>query len=135
MQLRLLVVVYPHEHYLASVFSQLCGIFLAFYLVDGSVGRVVEFQFYYKCRLRDIATRNHHEVGIALACGILAMDDILVLRPYIGYRQHTGKRVLVVIGEDARVLVVGKVDGACHGLLIAGYGGGKKIPGCCNRIY
>ena len=103
MQLRLLVVVYPHEQYLARVFSQLRGIFLAFYLVNGGVCGMVKLQFNDEGGLVDIAARYHHEVGIALACGILAMDDILVLRPYIGYGQNAGKRVLVVIGEDARV--------------------------------
>ena len=80
---------------------------------------MVELKIYNKGGLADIAARNHHEVGIALACGILAMDNILVLRPDLGYGQNAGKRVLVVIGEDARVLVMGEVDGTCHGLLVA----------------
>ena len=38
MLLRLLVVVYAHEEYVACVVVYLRGIFLSFYLVDGSVG-------------------------------------------------------------------------------------------------
>ena len=44
MLLRILVVVNPHEQYLASVFGQFRGIFLTLYLVDGGIGRVVELQ-------------------------------------------------------------------------------------------
>ena len=151
MQLCLLVIVNAHEEYVASVFGYLRGIFLALYLVEGGVGRVIEFQlatptssslgiagassailslvrqFNDEGGLGDVAARNHYEVGIPLARSVLTVDDILILRPYIGYGQHTGKRVLVIIGENARVLVVGKVDGTCHGLLVAGYGGGEKV--------
>ena len=42
MLLRLLVVVDAHEEYVAGVVGYLRGIFLALYLVDGSVGGMVE---------------------------------------------------------------------------------------------
>ena len=80
---------------------------------------MIELQLYHEGRLGNIATGNQHEVGIALAGGILTMDDVLVSCPDICQREHTGKRVLVVIREDAGVLVVGKFDGALHCLLIA----------------
>ena len=63
------------------------------------------------------------------------MDDILVLSPNLGYGQYTGTRVLVVVGEDARVLVMGKVDGLSHGLLVARDGGREKILGILYRFY
>ena len=83
MLLRLLVVVDTHEENVASVFGYLRRIFLALDLVDGSVGRMIELQFYDQCWLADIAARNHHEVGIALAGGIFPVNDILVPCPYI----------------------------------------------------
>ena len=83
MLLRLLVVVDAHEENVAGVFGYLRGIFFAFYLVDGSVGGMIELQFYYQCGLADVATGNHHEVGIALASGILPVNDIFVPCPYI----------------------------------------------------
>ena len=76
MLLRLFVVVDAHEEYVAGVVGYLCGIFLALDLVDGSVGGMIELKFYYQCWLADIAARNHHEVGIALAGGIFPVNDI-----------------------------------------------------------
>ena len=90
---------------------------------------MIELQFDDQCRLRHIATRNHHKVGIALASGIFAVDDILVPCPDIDNGQHAGKRVLIVVGKDAGVLVVGDVDGFCHNLLIACDGGIKEDSG------
>ena len=83
MLLRLLVVVDTHEEYVTSVVGYLCGIFLALDLVDGSVVRMIELQLYYQCGLADVATGNHHEVGITLASGILPVNDILVPCPNI----------------------------------------------------
>ena len=73
MLLRLLVVVDAHEEYIADVFCNLRGIFLALDLVDGSVGNAVELQLYNQCRFADVASGNHHEVSITLACGVFAM--------------------------------------------------------------
>ena len=72
---------------------------------------MIELQLYHEGRLGDIATGNQNKVGIALASGILTMDDVLVFCPYICQGEHAGKRVLVVIREDAGVLVVSKFDG------------------------
>ena len=83
MLLRLLVIVDAHEENVAGVVGYLRGIFLALDLVDGSVGRMIELQFNDECRLADVAARNHHEVGIALASGILPVNDILVPCPNI----------------------------------------------------
>ena len=83
MLLRLFVVVDAHEENVASVFGYLRGIFLALDLVDGSVGGMIEFQFNDECRLADVAARNHHKVGIALAGGVFTVNDILVPCPYI----------------------------------------------------
>ena len=126
MLLRLAVVVYSHEKDVAGVFGYFCGIFLALYLVDGCVDGVVELQLYDQCRFIDVAAGNHHEVGIALASGIFAVDDILVSCPYIGYGEHASQRVLVVVGQDARVLVVGEVNGLGNGCLVSCYGGVDK---------
>ena len=85
MLLRLLVVVDAHEEYVASVFGNLRRIFLAFNLVNGRIGGLIEFQFNDEGRLVNVATGNHHQVGIALARGVLTMDDILVfahISPY-----------------------------------------------------
>ena len=83
MLLRLFVVVDAHEEDVAGVVGYLFGIILALNLVDGSVGGMIELQFYYQCRLADVAARNHHEVGIALASGLLPVNDIFVPCPYI----------------------------------------------------
>ena len=83
MLLRLLVVVDAHEEEVAGVVGYLRGIFLTLDLVDGSVGGMVELQLYDQCWLADVATRNHHKVGIALACGVFTVNDILVPCPYI----------------------------------------------------
>lgn len=60
MLLCLLVIVDAHKEHVAGVFGYLRGIFLAFYLVDGSVGRMVELQLDDECRLADIASGYHH---------------------------------------------------------------------------
>ena len=101
MQLRLLVIADADEENVASVFGNLRRIFLALYLVDGGVGSVVELQLHDECRLIDIAPGYHHEVGISLSCGILSVDDIFVLCPYIRYGEHAGEGVLIVVGKDA----------------------------------
>ena len=80
---------------------------------------MIELQFYYQCRLADVAARNHHEVGIAFASGILPVNDILVPCPNICHRKYTGQGIFVIIGEDAGVLVMSLVDAFCHGLLVA----------------
>ena len=134
MLLRLLVVVDAHEENVAGVFGYLRGIFLALDLVDGSVGGMIEFQFNDECRLADVAAGNHHKVGIALTRGIFAMDDVLIARPNIGDGQDTGEGVLIIIGEDAGVLVMGLVDAFCHGLFVAGDSGGEKVLGSSECI-
>ena len=90
---------------------------------------MIEFQFYYKGGLADVATRNHHEVGITFASGILAMDDILVSCPYICNGEYTSKRVLVVISKNTGVLVVSLVDGFGYCLLFSCNGVKEKSPG------
>ena len=92
---------------------------LALYLVDGSVDRIIEFEFDDDGWLADVAAWNHHKVGISLACGILAMDDILVSCPYLGNGEHASQGVFIVVGEDAGVFVMSYVNGACNGLLVA----------------
>ena len=91
MLLRFLVVVDAHEEDVASVFGNLCGILLALNLVDGSVGRVVEFQFDNEGGFADVATRNHHQVGIPLASGIFAVDDVFISCPNVCNGNYTGK--------------------------------------------
>ena len=131
---RLLVVVDAHEEDVARVFCYLRRIFLALDLVDGRVSSVVEFEFYHHSRFVDITPGYHHEVGISLACGILAVDDVIVLRPYIRDGEYAGEGVLVVVGKDARVLVVGDVDGARHCLPVAGDGGVEESLGILYRL-
>ena len=83
MQLRLLVVVDAHEEDVAGVVGYLFGIILALNLVDGSVGGMIELQFYDECWLADVATGNHHKVGIAFARSVFTVDNILVPCPNI----------------------------------------------------
>ena len=111
MLLGLLVVIDADEEQIACVFSYFRWILLPFYLVDGSVGGVVELQFYDERGLRDIAARNHHKVGIALSRSIFAMDALFLARPNVGNSKHAGEGVLIVIGEDARVFIVRHVNG------------------------
>ena len=91
MLFRVLVVVDAYKKDVAGVFSNLRGIVLTLDLIECSVDGMVEFQLYDEGGLVDIAMGNHHKVGIALACGILAMDDILVSCPYIGHGEHTSQ--------------------------------------------
>ena len=97
MPLLLPVVIDAHKEDVAGVFGNLGGIFLALYLVDGSFGCVVELQLYYKGWFVYAAARNHHKVGKSLTSGVFAMDDILVSCPYIGYSEHAGQGVLIVV--------------------------------------
>ena len=83
MLLRLLVVVDAHEEDVAGVVGYLFGIILALNLVDGSVGGMIELQFYDERRFADVAARNHHKVGIAFARSVFTVNDILVPCPYI----------------------------------------------------
>ena len=83
MLLRLFVVVDAHEENIAGVVGYLRRIFLALNLVDGSVGGMIELQFYDECWLADVAARNHHKVGIAFARSVFTVNDILVPCPYI----------------------------------------------------
>ena len=128
------VVVDAHEEDVAGVFGNLCGILLALYLVDGSVGRVVEFEFDDEGGLADVAAWNHHQVGISLAGGILAVDDVFIPCPYICHGEHTSQGVLVVVGEDACVFVVGQVDGLSHSILIARDGGVEEVLGVLQSL-
>ena len=134
MLFRFLVVVDAYKNDVTGVFGNLQGIILTLNLIEGSVDGMVEFQLYYEGGLVDIATGNHHKVGIALACGILAMDDIFVSCPYIGHAEHTSQGVLVVVREDAGVLIVSPVDGLGYSLFVAGDSGIKKILRCNYRI-
>ena len=76
MLLRLLVVVDAHEENIAGVVGYLFGIILALNLVDGSVGGMIELQFYDECWLADVAARNHHKVGIAFARSVITVNNI-----------------------------------------------------------
>ena len=76
-------------------------------------------QFDDERRLADVAARNHHEVSIPLARGVFAMCDILVLSPYICYREHARQGVLVVVGENARVLIMSLNHDFCHIYLLS----------------
>ena len=83
MLLRLLVVVDAHEKYVAGVVGYLHGIFLALNLVDGSVGGMIELQFFYLFWLADVGAGNHHKVGIAFARSVFTVNDILLPCPNI----------------------------------------------------
>ena len=130
----LLIIADADEEDAACVFGNLRRIFLALYLVDGGVGSVVELQLHDECRLCHIAPGNHHEVGISLSCGILSVEDVFVLCPDIRYGEHTGEGVLVVVGKNAGMLVMGLVDALRHGLLVAGESGGEEVLRGCQRI-
>ena len=123
----LLVVVDTYEEDVARVFGYLRWIVLLLYLVNGRIRGMIELQLDDKGRLGHVTTRNHHQVSIALSCGVLTMDDILVLGPDIGDGEHTGKRVLIVVGKDTGVLVVSQVDALCHSLLVTGECGSQEI--------
>ena len=88
MLLGLLVVVDAYKEDVACIFSQFGRIVLLLYLVDGCFYGMVELQLNDQCRLGNVATGNHHQVGIAFACGILAVDDVLISRPYICHREN-----------------------------------------------
>ena len=112
MLLGLLVVVNAYKEDVACVVGNLGWVVFLLDLVDGSFFGMVEFQlatptssslgiagassallslvrqFDDECRLADVATGNHHKVGIAFACGILAVDDVLISRPYICHREN-----------------------------------------------
>ena len=122
-QLGFSVVIYSHEYYVAGIFCNLCGILLAKRLVVSSVVSVVELKFDDEGGLADVATRNHHKVSISLAGDILAVDDIFIPCPYICHCEHTSQGVFVVVGEDARILIMCDVDGLGHSILVARYGG------------
>ena len=113
------VVADAHEEDVAGVFGNLCGILLALNLVDGSVGRVVEFQFDDEGGLAHVAAWNHYQVGISLASGILAVDDVFISCPYKCHSEHTSQGVIVVVGENARILIVCDVDCLGHCILFA----------------
>ena len=87
----LLVVVDAYEEDVARVFGYLRWIVLLLYLVNGRIGGMVELQLDDESRLGHVTTGNHHQVGITLACGVLTMDDILVLGPNIGDGEYTGE--------------------------------------------
>ena len=70
------VVIDANEQDVACIFSNLRWILLTLDLVDGSVGGVVELQLDDQCRLADVATRNHHKVGIAFARSVITENNI-----------------------------------------------------------
>ena len=116
MLLRFFVVVNPYEKDFTSILCNLRRVVLPSDLVERSIGGVPELQLDDESRLADIAARYHDKVGIPLARSILAVNDVLILSPDICYRQYAGQRVLVVVGQDAGVLVVRQVDGTLYGL-------------------
>ena len=119
MLLALLVIADAHKEDVARVFGNLRGILLPLDLVDGRISRVVELQLDEKSRFGDVAAGNHHQVGIPLTRGILAVDDVLVLRPDVGHGEHAGQGILVVVRENARMLVMSLINTFCHGLFVA----------------
>ena len=123
----LLVVVDTHEEDVACIFGYLGRIVFLFDLLDGRIGGLVELQLDDEGRLGHVATGNHHQVGIAFSCRVLAMDDVLILGPDIGDGEYTGKRVLIVVGKNAGMLVVSQVYGFSHDLFVAGEGGSQEI--------
>ena len=85
MLLGLLVVVDAYEEDITRVFGYLRWIVFLFDLLDGRISGLIELQLDDESRLGHVATGNHHQVGITLACSVLTMDDILVfahISPY-----------------------------------------------------
>ena len=127
MLLGILVVVDAHEEDVARIFGQLGRIVFPLDLLDGGIGGLVELQLNDKGWLVDITTGNHHQVGIPLARSVLTMDDVLVLGPDIGDGKHTGKRVFIVVSENAGMLIMSQINALSHSLLVAGEGGNQKV--------
>ena len=87
----LLIVVDAYEEDVTCIFGQFGRIVFLLDLPDGRIGGLIEFQFDDEGRLGHVATGDHHQVGIALACGVLTMDDVLVLGPDVGDGEHTSE--------------------------------------------
>ena len=105
--LAIAVIVDAHQQQIVSILRHLIGILLTFDLRDGRIGIPVIFQFDDDGGRDDVLSGDEHQVGKALTRSVFAMDDIVVAGVVIGNAQHTGQRVLVVIAQDARrVLVV-----------------------------
>ena len=123
----LLVVVNAYEEDVASIFRYLGWIFLTLDLRYGGVNCVVEFELYDKCWLGDVAARNLHKVGKALVSGMFTMDDVPIPCSDIGYGEHAGERVLIIVKENAGALIESNIDCLRHRLLVACNGDLKKV--------
>ena len=115
----LAVVVDADEQESVGVPKDLVGILPAVYLVDGCVGIPVHLQFEDDGRRVDVLAGQEHDVGKALAACQLAVHHIVVSGIVVGYGEHAGQGVLVVVGEDAGVLVVSGINTAADGLFVA----------------
>ena len=114
-----LVIVDTHQQYLTSILCHLFRILLAEYLVDGGIRVLVVFQFQHDGWRHHVLTRDEHDVGKSPASRQFAVHHVVVLSIVVGYAQYTGQRVLVVIREDAGMLVVGGIHTLCHSLFVA----------------
>ena len=78
MELGRLVIVDAHEENVAGIFRHFGRIVPPEDLADGRIGGVAVLQLNDECRLGDMSSGNHDEVGIALSCGIFAVDDVFL---------------------------------------------------------
>lgn len=120
---RLGVVADAYEEHVSGILLQFSGILSAFDLADGAVDIVVVFQLYKQGGRVYVLAGYEYQVGEALDGGQFAEDHIIVLGIIVGYAEHTGHRVLVVVRQDAGVLVVSGLDACRHSFLVAIEGG------------
>lgn len=111
------VVSNPHQQQVVGILRDLGGIVLALDLVDGRIDGLVVFQLDNDGGRIDVFAWDEHQVGEALSGSILAVDDVVVGSIVIGDAQHARQRVLVVMGKDAGMLVVGGIHAAGHRLV------------------
>ena len=67
-----------HKQQIVGVLRHLGGVLPALNLLDGGVNGLVVFQFDDNGRRLNILTGDEYQVGEALACSQLAVDDVVV---------------------------------------------------------
>ena len=80
-----------HKQQIVGVLRYLGGILPALNLFYGGVNGLVVFQLNDDGGAVNILSGDEHQVGKALACGQLTVDDVVVGGVIVGDTQHTGQ--------------------------------------------
>ena len=79
------------EQQTVGIFSNLVGVLLTMYLVDGAICILVDFQFNNDGWCIYILTGDEYQVGKSLSCGQFALYDVVASGIVVGNGKYAGQ--------------------------------------------